>query len=57
MTKKKEQPVRKFEAKVGLNSDVTGKRFEPGDIVTEADFETSILEHWLKQGKLVELKE
>lgn len=44
----------KYIATVGLTDDKTGKRFEPGDKVTDKDFTKSVIAAWLKRGHLVE---
>jgi len=40
-------------AKVGLSNDKTGKRFEPGDKVTDEDFSRAVIENWLEIGALI----
>ena len=47
---------KKYKAVVGLDNDKTGKRFEPGDAVSEDDFTKATIKHWLKKGAIREVK-
>lgn len=46
--------TKKYIALTGLNNDKTGKRFDPGDTVTNKDFSKSIIQHWLQTNRIAE---
>lgn len=43
----------KYLAVVGVQNDLTGKRFEAGEYVTEDDFEPEDIQNWVAIGVLV----
>jgi hypothetical protein len=44
--------MKRYKVVVGVDSDKKGKRWEPGDVVTERDFPKYVIAEWVEQGVL-----
>ena len=42
----------KYKVLIGCQNDKTGKRFEPGDTVSDKDFPKLVIKHWLEKSIL-----
>lgn len=47
--------IARYEAKVGLTNERTGRSYQPGEVVTADDFDQAVLEHWAETGRVVAL--
>lgn len=46
-----------YVANVSLSNDKSGKTFQPGEIVQDGDFPKSVIDHWIKRGRLTPIEE
>ena len=53
---KKRQGI-KYVALVGLCSDRNGRQWQPGEYVTDNDFDSAIITNWLEIGAIIEAEQ